>query len=305
MRLYYIPRSQSVLFALEVIESLAIPGSDEEFLERGWQARLNLGFVRVDRHTALKRRERYGPLLVQKPFYPEAGGVCHVYILHPPGGLVGGDDLKIDVDVGPGAHALITTPAAGKIYRSAGLDVRLEQRIKIAPGGTMEWLPSENIFFSGAKARIKTRVELFADSRFIGWDIGCLGRPACNELFQDGVVDQRFEIWQDETPLHIERLFIKGGDSFLDAKWGLASRPVIANVICVTSRHDLLDSLRSISVPSRGAELSSATCVDGAVLCRFLGENVEQARQYLVAAWKILRCGVLGVKAVEPRIWST
>ena len=284
---------------------MAIPSSDENLLEQRWRAELNLGFVRVDRHTVLKRQKHCGPLLVQKPFYPETDGTCHVYILHPPGGLVGGDDLKIDIEIGPGAHVLITTPAAGKFYRSAGLDSRLEQRIKIASEGTIEWFPSENIFFSGAKARIKTRIELSSDSQFIGWDIGCLGRPACNELFQEGRIDQQFEIWQDETPLHIERLFIKGGDSILDAKWGLASHPVIASMICVTSCHDLLDSLRSISVPSQGTELFSVTHVDGVILCRFLGKNVEQARRYLVAAWKILRCGVLGTKAVEPRIWNT
>ena len=284
---------------------MAIPSLHENFLEPRWRAELNLGFVRIDRHTVLKRQKHCGPLLVQKPFYPETDGTCHVYILHPPGGLVGGDDLNIDIDIGPGAHVLITTPAAGKFYRSAGLDSRLEQRIKIASEGTVEWFPSENIFFSGAKARIKTRIELSSDSQFIGWDIGCMGRPACNELFQKGRIDQRFEIWQDETPLHIERLFIKGGDSILDAKWGLASYPVIASMICVTSCHDLLDSLRSISFPSQGTELFSVTQVDRVILCRFLGGNVEQARRYLVAAWKILRCGVLGKKAVEPRIWNT
>jgi len=284
---------------------LTIPGLDENLLEQRWRAELNLGFVRADQNTVLKRRKHSGPLLVQKPFYPETDGTCHVYILHPPGGLVGGDDLKINIDIGPRAHALITTPAAGKFYRSAGLDTHLVQRIKIAPKGTMEWFPSENIFFSGAKAQIKTRIKLSLDSQFIGWDIGCMGRPACNELFQDGRIDQRFEIWRDQTPLHIERLFIKGSDSLLDAKWGLASHPVIASMICVTSCHDLLESLRNISVPSQGTELFSVTHLDGVILCRFLGGNVEQARRYLIAAWKILRCSVLGTKAVEPRIWNT
>ena len=82
---------------------MAIPSLDENLLESRWRAELNLAFVRVDRHTVLKRQKHCGPLLVQKPFYPETDGTCHVYILHPPGGLVGGDDLNIDIDIGPGA----------------------------------------------------------------------------------------------------------------------------------------------------------------------------------------------------------
>ena len=284
---------------------MVTPNLSENYLERRWKAELSLGFFCVNGHTVLKRRDHRGPLLVQKPFYPEADGTCHVYVLHPPGGLVGGDSLKIDIEIGSGAHALITSPAANKFYRSTGLDTRLEQRIKVAPGGTIEWFPLENIFFSGTNARIMTRVELSSESNFIGWDIGCLGRPACNELFRHGRIDQRFEIWRDGTPLRVERLLIKGRDSLLEANWGLINRPTIASVICATSRQDLLVSLRKISIPSHGTGLFSVTHVDGVILCRFLGGNAEQARRYLIAAWKILRYGVMGKKAVEPRIWNT
>ena len=166
----------------------------KEKLNAGWRAQLNLGFSNSNNKTILSHRKHNGPLQVQKPFYPEFNGTCHLYILHPPGGVVGGDRLYIYVDVNPNAHALITTPAAGKFYRSAGPVARQEQVIKVAPKGTLEWFPSENIIFAGAKAQIKTRIELSRDSNFMGWEISCLGRPASNENFSQGELDQRFEI---------------------------------------------------------------------------------------------------------------
>ena len=53
------------------------------------------------RHAAPSSRERRheGPFCIQRPFYP-GDGACHVYLLHPPGGLAAGDELDLDVDVG-------------------------------------------------------------------------------------------------------------------------------------------------------------------------------------------------------------
>src|SRR5262245_38788911 len=106
----------------------------------GWQAALELGFAAEHGATRLARRAHRGPLVVQRPFLPEGPGVCHVYVLHPPGGLVGGDELALDVDVASGAHALVTTPAAGKVYRTNGATARQIQRLRVAGGARLEWL---------------------------------------------------------------------------------------------------------------------------------------------------------------------
>ena len=219
--------------------------------------------------------------------------------------MVGGDRLNICVDVNSNAHALITTPAAGKFYRSAGPVARQEQVIKVAPKGTLEWFPSENIIFAGAKAQIKTKIELARDSNFMGWEISCLGRPASNENFNQGELDQRFEIWREGRPLQIERLSLKGGDSSLHAKWGLLGFPVIGNMVCMTNNTGLLDSLKNLANASADQELFSATQVDDIILCYFLGNSVERARNYFIKAWKIFRQGVIQLKVVEPRIWKT
>jgi len=277
----------------------------EKFLDAEWRARLDLELSKSNNRTILSHQKHHGSLQVQKPFYPERNGTCHVYILHPPGGVVGGDHLNIYVDVNSNAHALITTPAAGKFYRSAGPVARQEQIIKVASKGILEWFPSESILFSGAKAQIKTKVELAHDSHFVGWEISCLGRPASDENFSQGELDQRFEVWRDGKPLRIERLKLKGGDPTLNAKWGFLGFPVIGSLVCVTDNTELVDSLRKIANISIDQELFSVTQMDGAILCYFLGNSVERARNCFISAWKILRQEVIGYEAVEPRIWKT
>jgi len=253
----------------------------------------------------LSHRKHCGPLQVQKPFYPEINGTCHVYLLHPPGGVVGGDDLNISVSINPKAHALITTPAAGKFYRSSGAVARLEQIIKIEPEGVLEWFPSESIIFSGAKARTKTKIELSCNSHFMGWEIICLGRPASNESFSEGQLDQRFEVWREGAPLWVERLKLNGDDCALHAKWGLQGFPIIGSMVCATDKLELVDALKKITIPKDEQELFSVTQRDGIIICYFLGNSLEGCRSYFIKAWKLLRNKVIFKEAVEPRIWAT
>jgi urease accessory protein len=147
-----------------------------------------LEFAAGPDRTILVHREQRGPLAVQRPFYPE-GSTCHVYVLHPPGGLVGGDVLAIEVRVGEGAQALITTPGAAKLYRSLGPTAEQTQRLRVAAGGSLEWLPQENILFPGAQARLRTELDLEPGAAFIGWEVQCLGRPAIGERFETGRAD--------------------------------------------------------------------------------------------------------------------
>src|SRR5215208_7145874 len=84
-----------------------------------WHARLALDY-RLEAGRCVARFEHEGPLRILQSLYPEGDGVCHNVIVHPPGGLVGGDTLEIAVRVREGAHGLITTPGATRFYRSDG-----------------------------------------------------------------------------------------------------------------------------------------------------------------------------------------
>ena len=269
----------------------------------GWRAELALSFQRAQFRTVLARRRHRGPLLVQRPFYP-GDGTCHVYLLHPPGGVVSGDSLAIDVTVGAAAHALVTTPAAGKFYRSAGPLARQSQVLRLGNGSTLEWLPQEAILFDGARVRCSTKVELAAGARFLGWEIACLGRPACAEAFDHGHLRQTFEVWRDNRPLWIERARIDGGSPLLYGAWGLAGQPVFATMVGVPAGAPELDTARA--APQGGIEgFFGATLVDEALVCRYLGPSVQEARARMLQIWEKLRPGFLGRHAAMPRIWRT
>jgi urease accessory protein len=257
--------------------------------------------------TTLVRQSHDGPLVVQRPFFPEGRKVCHVYVLHPPGGIAAGDALTLDVEVQERAHALITAPAATKIYRSDGRTSQQVQTLRAAPGAMIEWLPQETILFDGARTGLETRVQLLGDAAFIGWDILCFGRPACGERFGRGTCRQELELWRDGRPLVLERTHY--GGEIHDASWGLRRASVTATLLASaptvnqSTAETLLCELRTLR-PHEG-DLSSATWVNGVVVFRYLGNSVEQARILFEKAWCVLRPAIAGRPACFPRVWST
>jgi urease accessory protein len=267
----------------------------------GWQAGLRLGFRARSDRTVLAERRRFGPLAVQRPFYPE-GNVCHVYLLHPPGGIVGGDRLDIEVTVDPGAHALVTTPGAAKFYRSAGPGAVQKQRIAIGDGGTLEWLPQENIFFPGARARLDTRIELQGGARFAYWEIQCLGRPVIDEGFDSGMIDSRLAVLRDQRPLVLERLRVTADNrSRLSLMAGL---PVGGTLLVSDAGEAEVEACRDLLL-SDGANYTGVTLLDDILVVRYLGESTEQARRLFSAVWREVRPTTLGRAASAPRIWAT
>lgn len=274
-----------------------------------WQARLDLGFERRAGEgggTRLVRREHVGPLRVQKPLYPEGADICHALLLHPPAGIAGGDRLEFGIEVGAGAHALLTTPGAGKWYRSAGAEASQVLRMKVSPGGTAEWLPQEAIVFDGALARIENHVELGPGARFIGVDTFCLGRRASGERFARGELAMRTRIDLDGKPLWRERGRLAGGAPLLDSPIGMAGRSVCSTVLAagVEVDADAMAACRAAR-PREGDALHGLTAMPGLFVGRYLGHSAEAARAWFVELWKILRPIVAGVPAAVPRIWST
>ena len=277
----------------------------ETSLNSGWKAKLQLKFIEENNKTILKHRSHQGPLQVQKVFYPETNGACHVYILHPPGGVVGGDSFDIQVQVDSNAKVLVTTPAAGKFYRSSGNEAFQQQTITVADHGVLEWFPAENIFFRGAKANLRTRIDLSRESHFIGWDILCLGRPTIGEVFSQGHLTQKVDIFLNGRPVCLERLMVRENDAILDAKWGLGGKPIVGSFFCFSSRKDIVDLLRQSISLSENDDLFSITLLDGIILCRYLGNSVERVKRNFIKFWKILRLALRNHEAVAPRIWNT
>ena len=271
----------------------------------GWRACLALEYAAIGGRSLLLRQERQGPLFVQKPFYPEGPETCHTYIVHPPGGVVGGDQLGLDTTLGTGSRVLITTPAATKFYRSAGPEAAQVSSLAVGADAVLEWLPQETIVYNGARARMQTIVRLAPGGRFIGWEMICLGLPACAQPFSVGEVDQRFEIWQDDRPLLIDTLRIGTRDPILEAPWGMAGHPVSGTLAATIEEPRVIDTLRQEVTTRPSDGLFAVTRVSGLILCRFLGDDVYTGLKLFSRAWEVLRPAVRGSDACAPRIWAT
>lgn len=272
---------------------------------RQWRARLALTFAFRDGRTKLVHNRHEGPVLVQSPFYP-GDGACHAILLHPPGGLAGGDRIAIAAHAGESARALLTTPAATKWYRAeAGLAASQDATLEAAAGSALEWLPQENLFFDGARARVRTRVRLDPEARFLGWDAFCAGRPASGERFERGALGQTLEVQVGGQPVLSERLQLIGGDEAFGADWGLGGFPAAA-VLLAWPGDGLLETAREHArrlAPAPGR--SGVTLLDGLLVARALAPGILGLTAWLHGLWAALRPLVLDCDPLPPRIWAT
>lgn len=274
-----------------------------------WLAALDLGFERRGESTRLVRRAHRGPLRVQKALYPEGPHLCHAIVLHPPAGIAGGDSLRISVGVGSAAQALLTTPGAGKWYRSpAAGQLWAEQTVslKVGAGAMAEWLPQESIVFSGAEARMRTTVELDEGARYIGVETICFGRRASGETFERGSLHLATDIRLAGKLLWRERGVIDGGSQLLHSPVGLAGYSVCSTVLVAGGDVDTetLRACRAVTAPESGARCG-VSALPQLFVGRYLGHSAESAREWFVMLWQHVRPIMIGHQATVPRIWNT
>ncbi|OWW21530.1 urease accessory protein UreD [Noviherbaspirillum denitrificans] len=267
-----------------------------------WQAWLALGFGRYDDTTRLVERSHYGPLRVQKPLYPEGSDICHAIVVHPPGGVVGGDQLDIHACVGQQANAFITTPGAAKWYKANGRVSRQSVHLNVRDAGSLEWLPQETIFFDAAEVELDIVVELGSEASYIGCDILCFGRTASGEIFSSGRVAQRTSIRRDGKLVWFEQ-----GEQRADAissTLGMAGKTVCATLVGV-GKPLPSGAVHAIREACATDGTFGVTQMKSVVVARYLGDSSETAKQLMTAAWRILRPLLTGRDAVVPRIWNT
>lgn len=279
-----------------------------------WQARLSLVFAKRKRGVRLVKSEHEGPLYVQKAFYPEGPDCAHVYLLHPPGGLVTGDTLSIDVTAQASSHVLLTTPGAGRVYKAREKGGVQAQNlcITVEENAVLEWFPLETILFPSAHARMKTRVDLSIDAAFISWDITCFGLPANDIKFNCGSVNQNVQIWREGKVLLNESLVIDEDNSpVLKGNAGLRNLPVNGLMLAGPFKPDeselidLISSLRELQLKAGINEFFAVSLNGEFMTVRYLGACTEKARKLFTQAWALIRPVLIQKESTEPRIWET
>jgi urease accessory protein len=269
-----------------------------------WQAELRLEFARRGAGTELVREHHRGPLLVQKTLHPEGPDPCHAIVLHPPSGIVGGDQLSLEVRTGARAAVLLTTPGAAKWYRTTGPRASMATHLEVAEGAVLEYLPREAIVFDGARARATLEVDLGTGARALGWDVWCLGRTASGERFDSGRLELATRLRREGRLCWEERGAFDGGAPLLQARAGFAGEPVFATLWATGApiSRATLDACRTL--PIAGGGRGAVTELPDILLARYLGPSTEEALAWFTALWALLRPAIADREAVRPRIWT-
>lgn len=272
---------------------------------RGWQASLSLTFDHQRQKTVLARRQHQGPLVIQKVLYPEGDAVCHGVIVHPPGGVAGGDHLSLKVDVATDGKVLLTTPGAGKWYKSGGRHASQRLQFSLAGNACLEWMPQENILFDGAKVGFAADVELEADAVFAGWEIICFGRQASGEQWQRGKLRQRLSIKRCGRLIWQEQANLLAGSRQMSSLAGMRGQVVNGSLVIAAGAvpTEILAACRAV-VLQTGA-IYGVTALPHIFAARYLGNSTQEARQYFETLWQYLRPWYGTREVSRPRIWAT
>ncbi|MBU0890672.1 MAG: urease accessory protein UreD [Gammaproteobacteria bacterium] len=273
-----------------------------------WHARLQLDYSRENART-VARFEHNGPLRILQSLYPEGDAICHNVLVHPPGGLVGGDTLEITATVAPGAHGLLTTPGATRFYRSTGPLALQRTHLSVADGARLEWLPLEALCYNACNAENHLTLNLAPGAECMGWDVTALGLPHANQPFETGRFVQHLEV----PGLWLERGAINAADHrLMQSPLGLAGHRCMASLFFAagapldrTRRDAALDAARAVMDAHSLKATAGATSPNAQmVVLRVLAPQVEPAMQLLKAvrvAWREVMWGMAGE---APRIWA-
>ncbi len=289
--------------------AVAHPATDSQL----WYACLELGFQfqNSTSRTVLQHRKHYGPVRVQKMLWPEKTGICHAIIVHPPAGIAGGDSLTFKMNVDDSAHALVTTPGAGKWYKTNGKQAYQYIHIQVAKQAIFEWLPQETMLFDGANAHSETTVQLEQSASFIGWDMLVLGRQARGELFQQGAYQNCFRLYREHQLLVADSLSFKGRDRWLSSCLGMNNCAVMGSFWAVAP-----EAMRNSSSLEQQLELIrelimrmnlpvKLTLLEDVVCARYLGNDVRHCHDAFAAIRARLRRYWFNLDEEFPRIWRT
>ena len=274
-----------------------------------WPARLQLDYSLASSRTVL-HHQHTGPLRILQSLYPEGDAVCHNVLVHPPGGLVGGDTLEISINAAPGTHALVTTPGATRFYKSLGEPALQHTRIRIEGGARLEWLPLEAICYSGCLAENRLELSLAPGAEMMAWDVTAFGLPTSGQPFERGSFRQHITM----LGIWLERGQISAHDKrLLDSPLGMAGNRCLASIFFCTGtaldrkrQEQALDCARAVMHGHVLSNTVGATSPNNhVVVVRVLSPLVEPAMSLLRQVWAAWRQELWNLKPQLPRIWAT
>ena len=284
-----------------------------------WLANLALQLSHSEHGTQLTKTKRCGPLTIQKAFYPEGRDCAHLYLLHPPAGIVSGDELQISIDVQQNAHTLVTTPGANRFYR-ARTDLSIGDpkqtqitQINLEASAKCEHFPLETLVYNQANGVNNVEVRLHNSSVYCGWDMTCLGLPSSSEDFTHGRFTQLNTLYRDDILIYHDKVLIEPHSNIQHHAAGLAGNTVFGTFLAYASeekvnneqRTQLIAQLREVVEQHAASSLISITAIRQLLVMRYLGQQAHQCKTLFIELWKLIRPVYIDKQGIQPRIWYT
>ena len=273
-----------------------------------WRAELSLDYLN-ENHRSVARYVHKGPLRILKSLYPEGDAVCHNVLVHPPGGLVGGDTLDMTVTVGSGAHGLVTTPGATRFYKSdAGLATQ-QLKARVEDGARLEWLPLEAIAYNQCDALNRAVFDLSPSGEMMAWDITALGLPAAGMPFVQGTFRQHLEI----KGAWLERGTLRASDTrLINSPLGLAGHKCMATLVFASGsamasarlERGLASARERVEAHGLRLQAGVTSPHPQIMVARVLAPVTEHAIQLLKQIWAVWRHDMWKLGSTPPRLWN-
>lgn len=274
---------------------------------RGWAGGVGLDLAPGPGGARLAGLDQRTPWRVLFP-RPAAGEPLIAVLSNIGGGVLGGDRADIAVTVRDEARAVVTTQAAEKIYRAAGMaPARIETRLEVGAGAWLDWAPQEAILFDGARLERTLTVDVAAGGQLLAGEMLIYGRTARGERFGRGLLLDRWRVHRDGRLVWADGQSLDGDiATALNAPAGYAGAVAAATLVLVADdapRH--LDVARELAgeVASDGSLRAAATLVNGVLLLRVLGQDAAAVRAQWMAARGALRHAAGGLPLSAPRLW--
>ena len=264
-------------------------------------SKLALEFERRGARSVLAARRHDGRWSAKAALSTEGDEVCHGIVGSSAAGIVGGDELEISARVRCQRAHVLTRPARrnGIVRRVRG--PRQQNCIYAGAGACLEWLPQETIVFNGALAELLRKsswnpTPVLSAGRLLVWAAPVQAKVCRGE--NAGCAADRAR----REPLGWSGRSLDGGGGALfrgSVGWAAGRGTFVAGL----SMEDRLFGLCREAQPMVGS--GAVTAMPGLFVGRYLGSSSEAAKKYFTQLWTILRPGLTGRPAAEPRIWRT
>ncbi|SEE53389.1 urease accessory protein [Rhizobiales bacterium GAS188] len=223
---------------------------------------------------------------------------CEGAVINTGGGMAGGDSLRIRVTAEEATNVVLSTPAAERVYGSAGPDTTVDIALRLAAGARLAWLPQETILFGGARLARRLEVEMVGSATLILAEAAIFGRAAMGETLGKGLFADRWRIRRDGCLMHAEQTRLDGPIAELLARKAIGdgARAVATAAIISPDAEDRIDAARA-ALLGAGSECG-VSAWKGMLLARFAAQDPALLRADLV------RFLLVAMRGELPRLWA-